>query len=146
MDRTDPRLDLVKKSALFRKLPEALHRQIAEIASIKNYQDGDIVVREGLDSGALYEIVKGSVEVSTVKQDGTDLPLKVLRMGACFGEVGYLSGRTATATIVAQENLCLISYPHNELKELIPENSPFTSILESLTIRRAEDTIHKTLM
>ncbi len=67
----------------------------------KDYQDGDIIVREGETGTHMYEIQAGKVEVVRDK-DGKEVKLAVLGQGDFFGEMAIFEREVRSATVRAK--------------------------------------------
>ena len=64
----------------------------------KQYQDGEIIVRQGEAGSCMYVIQDGTVEV-LAEADGEELHLRVLGPNDFFGEMALFEEETRTATI-----------------------------------------------
>ena len=105
------------------------------IASDENYEDGQIIFKEGSSGDWVYIIDSGSVEISrTVK--GVKIVIEVLNKDEVFGELGFLEGikRTATATAVGETTVSLVdrSSLDNEFNML---SSEFRTIIKTIVQR-----------
>ena len=72
-----------------------------EKAETRLYQPGDVILQMGEHSRALYLINKGQVQVE-------QRPGRVLAYhgsGAVFGEMSFLQGREASASVIAVDNV-----------------------------------------
>ena len=67
----------------------------------KDYQDGDIIVREGETGNCMYEIQSGKVEILRDKE-GQEVKLAVLGPGNFFGEMSIFEREVRSATVRAQ--------------------------------------------
>ena len=108
---------LLDGAALFGATHVTVEQQLAQHALIDNrdvsalyrYLErvetsaGDVVVRQGDESDALYFIESGRVDV-LLQGDGPDvLRLRSMTAGAIIGEVGFYLKKTRTASIVVTE-------------------------------------------
>jgi len=107
------------------------------IGSEENYQDGDIVIKEGSVGDWVYVILSGSVEVSKMI-GGTKLVLDHLNKGEVFGELSFIAGgkmkRSATVTATGPTIVGIIDKNFLDM-EFNKLSSEFRSILIS-TIKR----------
>lgn len=104
----------------FRLTQQEKYHQIENLDFFKGFQDGDLwelinaaewielsrgqnVVKEGESDASFYVLVSGEVEV---RKNGRE----IIRLypGDCFGEMGLISKRTRTASIVAVSNLIVL--------------------------------------
>ena len=67
----------------------------------KDYQDGDVIVREGETGECMFEIQQGRVEVLG-RREGKDVILAVLGKGDFFGEMAIFEREVRSATVRAQ--------------------------------------------
>ena len=65
------------------------------------YAPGEVLLEEGASFSALYVIAAGTVSVEKAHFGGR-IPLAELGPGALFGEISYLDGSPAIASIVAR--------------------------------------------
>jgi len=70
------------------------------IASEKTYQDGEIIVNQGLTPEWVYVILTGAVEISKTV-GGKKCVIALLRPGEAFGELGLFGGITRSASAIA---------------------------------------------
>lgn len=69
---------------------------------IRQYQAGDVIIREEEDPGEVYEMIEGLASVSV-----KGVRLAEIRSGEVFGELSFFTGLTRTATVTAVEP-CLV--------------------------------------
>ncbi len=97
------KFDLVSNLDFFRGFSEEDLWEIVHASEWLTCQPGDTVVAEGELDASFFVIVEGSV---TVKKNTCDILL--LHPGACFGEMGLVSGRQRSATVVALRAVTLL--------------------------------------
>ncbi len=83
---------------LFTGLSEEQLAAIAKIGRISVYHRGEVVVREGEQSTAVYVVLKGQVEVVSELTENTT-SLVILGAGQNFGEMALLDAGPRSATI-----------------------------------------------
>ena len=128
------------------------------IASEEQYQDGQIIFKEGSSGDWVYIILSGSVEISRTIQ-GQKFVLAELKEGEAFGELSFLGGmkRSATAQAVGETTLGILDRSSMD-QEFNKLSSDFRSIIVAAVKRfenmmdracdfstRKEDRILKTL-
>lgn len=69
---------------------------------IRQYEKGEVIIREEDDSAEVYEMIQGSASVTA---GGVDLA--VIQTGEVFGELSFFTGLKRTATVTASEP-CLV--------------------------------------
>jgi extracellular factor (EF) 3-hydroxypalmitic acid methyl ester biosynthesis protein len=76
--------------------------RLLEYGRERHFEAGKVILREHHRSSAIYVVISGRVVVEKDHR-GAAVGLDELRPGAVFGEVSFLDGSPATASIVARE-------------------------------------------
>jgi CRP-like cAMP-binding protein len=86
---------------------ERLRLMLESQATDVHLEAGDVLFQLGDEGDALYAIVSGALEISTLSAAGRKLSLDLMRAGAIFGEIALFDPgeRTATATAVEPSHL-----------------------------------------
>jgi len=124
--------------------PDALQALLA-ITTVRNFVDGDAIVREGEPGASLFLIAEGHVEVRTSDPGGRELTLAQLGPGDFFGEVSVLTGRPRTATIVARDAVTVIEIERSQLSTIIERHPEVDNVLRRFYERRAQATVEAML-
>lgn len=83
----------------------------------RNFEDGQVVLREGEPSAALYLIVRGEI---TLTVDGTQVA--TLRPGQHFGELAlFADEQTRSATATSRGESLLLAIPADKFRKLTTE-------------------------
>jgi CRP-like cAMP-binding protein/thioredoxin reductase/Fe-S-cluster-containing hydrogenase component 2 len=95
---------------------------------------GDYVFRRNDYTSSFYTILRGSVAI----QVDADDPSKVVTLGpgAFFGEMGLISGRRRTATVVAASDCVLFETPRRTMLKLIQSVDAVRRTLDQVAIMR----------
>ena len=94
--------------------------------------------RESVPSSHLYFVVSGSL-VATVGTSSGDVSLGVVRPGSWIGEIGFIDGGLATATVKAGEATRVLEISHAELASL-QQNHPRAAavLMRTVTMQLAQ--------
>ncbi len=89
---------------IFEHLNEREEQSLMEKAGISCFQADEVIIKEGDEHNAIYVILKGIVRV---EKDSSGFPLELSRLnaGQIFGEMSFVSGVPASASIVADEEV-----------------------------------------
>lgn len=136
---------LIDDNTLFKNLNPQERLAVGDIASLTSYQPDEVILTEGQSVPGLGLIVEGAVKVSTAIAHDEDMELKILTTGAWFGEVGFITGKAATATVTGLEAGRYILWPTAALHRILEDQPMVHAMLKNMVLRRAEDTIAKTL-
>src|SRR4051794_34301126 len=71
---------------IFSELPQADIARLAKVTVVRQYKDGDVIVREGELGVAFYVVAQGQVEVFKPNGD-SEQTLSTLGEGSFFGEM-----------------------------------------------------------
>ena len=69
----------------------------------------------------MFIVHRGSVTVQ-VREDGKVKPIRQLKEGGFFGEMGLFTGEPRTATVVANEETEVVEIKHHCLKPILEDN------------------------
>jgi CRP-like cAMP-binding protein len=118
-------LELLARIPLFHGLNETECRQVAEIAQIKEFVPGDVIIRQGQRSQELWVLLEGKADV--IKITGEDKPrgeaviLAVLEPYSHFGEMSFFHSAPHSASVRAQTPVKLLKIIRGDYEELIQE-------------------------
>jgi CRP/FNR family transcriptional regulator len=118
---------------MFRGLGEEVHRQLATIASIRDYRRGDFLWHEGDESEWLTLIVRGRVKIVREVPAG-DVILEIFGEGEPVGSIAVYNYIPYPASAVALEDVTIFALPRRDYFELLDRQPEFTrGILRELT-------------
>jgi HlyB family type I secretion system ABC transporter len=115
---------LLRRSLLFRFLPEEHFEKLLPLLQEEQYEFGDILVKQGDPADAFYILISGRARVVKVDQNGNEIVLATLKPGDSFGEASLAEGGIRTATVrcsTAAEVLRLDRADFLALAEEVPE-------------------------
>ena len=93
---------------------------LARGAERREIQRGDILIRQGEPSDALYFVLSGRFSVHL---NGVDEPIAEIARGQPIGEIGFFAGLPRTATVKALRDSCVLEITRERFRE-ISESSP----------------------
>ncbi len=131
------------------KIPEAfsalpddmLHRFMHDL-SRRAYTDTQTVIEEGDSGDSLYIIRSGKAKV-VAHLLGKSVELAVLGSGDVFGEVGFLTGRPRTASVIADGPLEVYEITRREIEKLIESTPAVMAKIEDFYEMRVRDTLRQ---
>jgi CRP-like cAMP-binding protein len=124
--KSEPLLDparreaLLRRSFIFKDLPPELLAGLAQIASLRRLEDGQLLFQQGDEGDALFAVVDGLIRISVVGRGGKAFTLALMEPGDVFGEIALLDGLSRTATAEAAADSLL----------LVIERAAFLAVLE----------------
>jgi CRP-like cAMP-binding protein len=130
---------LLRAIPVFRKLSLDNRRTIAEVASIKHYQKGQLILEQDTPSDAFYTIASGRVKVYKGIASGKDVILEVFGPGDPLGAIAAYDGRPFPASAAALEDTVGVLLPRTAFFMLLETNpSLVRGLLAGMTVRLVE--------
>lgn len=106
---------------LFHELPDLALAEMARRMTLKHYDVGEVIVREGDPGNACFVIAHGGVRIlkrDPLRPGGNLIEVGRLGTGALFGEFALLADRRRHATVEATEPSEVYEIPRRLLREL----------------------------
>ena len=103
----------LKKIPLFADVPDDVLGKVAPWATVEEWPEGKVIVKEGGFSNHFYAIEDGTAKVEQAGQHLADLG-----PGDVFGEQGLLERQERSATVTATSEVRLIKIEHWELSRM----------------------------
>ncbi|MSO88748.1 MAG: cyclic nucleotide-binding domain-containing protein [Rhodospirillaceae bacterium] len=122
---------------MFSALTKLQLREFLLDSDVHAPKKGEIVFKHNDYSDSFYSILSGSVDVQVSAENPA---IKVtLKTGEFFGEMGLISGRRRTATVVAGADCVLIETPRRQVIKLTRSIAAAKRVLdETATIRQVQ--------
>ena len=118
-------VDLLRRSEMFRFLPDDMFDKITPLLREEQYDFGDLIVKQGEPANAFYILTSGRARVvKTGANNGDEIVLASLRPGDAFGEAALSDGGTRTATVRCSTSTEVLRLDRDDflaLTESVPE-------------------------
>src|SRR5437588_886521 len=117
--------DLLRRSDLFRFLPDEHFEKIRTLLQEERHDFGDLIVKQGEPASAFYSLISGRARVvKSGSSNGEEIVLGTLRPGDSFGEAALTEGGTRSATVRCSTSVEVLRLDRGEflaLTETAPE-------------------------
>jgi len=133
------RTALLHQNAIFTHLSEDQLRMIAPYTRCVRFAPGEAVVLEGEEGNAMFQVVKGTVEVLKRMEGGIVKAVAQLEAGDLFGEMSVFNQEPRSATVRAREECVLLEVEREDLRPLL-EGNP--QLVEKLALLIGERRAH----
>jgi CRP/FNR family transcriptional regulator len=131
--------DALRQTTIFRRLGAEDRARLAAVASIRSFEKGATLFREGDVSDHLFTVVTGHVKIVKTTPRGADVILHIFGPGDSVGAVAVYESRPYPATAIALEPVTCIGFPRAAFFTLLETHATLVrSLLVGLNHRLAE--------
>ncbi|MBE9154353.1 mechanosensitive ion channel [Cyanobium sp. LEGE 06113] len=130
------RARLLGRNGLFQELGAEQLARLAPLTRCLRFGPGELVMREGDPSTALFQVVQGGVDVLKTNPQGSQTRLARLGVGDVFGEMGLCTGARRSASVRATADTVLLEVERDDLLPLVEAEPQFLEQLAHLVNRR----------
>ncbi len=120
----------------FRDLPADTVSAIAQEMEPCEFQQGDLLVRQGDAATRLLVVLQGSTEVLLKDGTGANQSIDQSGRGAVFGEMSLMTGKTAAADVVALSDVSALEISLEQFKRLLQDHPPVGVAFAQLIAQR----------
>jgi hypothetical protein len=125
---------------LFSDLQPGELEEVVEALQRHRVEAGWTVVREGDAGDSLFVVVSGALSV-TMREDGQEVELAILREGDFFGEVALLTGQPRSATVRTLLASELLEMKRHLYEEVVARFPRVRDVMETFCRDRAGKTV-----
>jgi ATP-binding cassette subfamily B protein len=123
----------------FATIDEAQLADLAARFGSEHHPAGATIVEQGEHGDKLYVIVRGTMEVIQVEDDGLERQLQVLQDGDFFGEIALIDNVPRTATVRARTACLLLVLSREEFLDVVRASPELRALFEHTAhVRRPE--------
>ena len=115
-----------RKFPLFADLDDRELAAIAAVAKPRRYAKDDVVFYADESGDVICLIREGQVKVTMISPEGKEIILSLLGPGDFFGEMALLDDEPRSATVVATENLEIVTIWRNDFLQIMASNFDLT--------------------
>ena len=139
MPHTQPDFEAVLKvTPVFRRLSAQDLHTIAQAATARHYEKGQVIFEQDSAADAFYTIASGRVKIFKMLPTGKDLILEIFGTGDPLGAIAAYDGRPFPASAVALEDTVCVVIPRATFFRLLEEHpSLVRGLMLGMTVRTA---------
>jgi len=112
------------------------------LIEVSTYSKGDVIVSEGETGGELYLLRSGSADITCIS-GGESVRVAVVSEGSMFGEMSFLTGDVANATVTAREESTIYKLSRGAYSELMVRNQDLVYALFAHMLVQAGSAIRR---
>lgn len=125
----------LKKTTLLGTLPAKEIREFLDKFKIKEFQEGEEIVKQGEEGDSFYIIRNGRVKVVIRDDTGREKTVNFLREGQFFGEIALVKEAPRTASVIAIEKTTLFLLEKQDFEELIQRSPQIEKVIQDSIIK-----------
>lgn len=135
-------MDVLRASALGAELTEEELQVLCDVAEVRSFSGGEILISDGEYDDQLYALASGQLEVYRAGKGVGEISLQLVEPGQIIGELGFIEGLKRTASVRAKGDSCVISLRRDSVESLI-ENHPWVvyKVMRAI-VRSAHGTVN----
>lgn len=139
--------ELLRSVPIFSRLNDTnLNLLIADL-SVRTFERGESIVRQGDVGDQLYIIVSGQVRIFTINEAGQELSLIIYRPGDFLGELSLLDGQPRSANAEAMRRTTTLVLRRSAFLDTLYANPHIAAaVMEALAARVRHSTLYAQLL
>ncbi len=110
---------LRKHGPFLSRLPKEVAADLINACQTERYDDGQIILMQGVVGDHLYIVAEGQVEVAKRGQGNDETVLVTLDPGNCFGEMSILTGEITSAEVRSKGASAILALHKDKLEALL---------------------------
>lgn len=130
--------EMLDKVPLFEALPVEDRKKIAAEATIQDFGDGELIVRQDAPGDSLYIILSGACDVLLERKGRGTKKVATINEGDFFGEMSLLTGEVRSATVKAVEYATVARVGKTLFSTFLASNPKICEELGAAMARRQE--------
>jgi CRP-like cAMP-binding protein len=103
----------LRKIPLLAELSDDDMTRVKTDLRVRHYNKRDVVLQKGAPGDSLLFLLKGSLQVIDITEDGRAIGLRMLAPGDFFGEIAVINGSMRSASVVALTPVLIALLPRN---------------------------------
>lgn len=112
---------LLESGFWFDELSEELKQTLLDASVIKHFRQGGLLFSRGDEFNGLYAVLKGSVQITGISENGKESVLIVLESPNWFGEIALFDKKERTHDAYTEDDTVLLWIEHSHIKRILSE-------------------------
>jgi CRP/FNR family cyclic AMP-dependent transcriptional regulator len=127
------------QSKLATELTATQSEALAGSMTVRDLEQGEVLVHEGDTDDHLYVVLAGSLGVVKAARTDNELTLNVMRPGDVVGELSFLDGATRFASLVAMAETRVLGLSRGDLEALLDRDPQLVYRIMRAIVRIVHD-------
>ncbi|MBI4949723.1 MAG: cyclic nucleotide-binding domain-containing protein [Deltaproteobacteria bacterium] len=121
---------LMALSEIFKPLSAGERKEMLGRLTLKRFEKGASIAKEGERGETMYLIKSGAVQVWVKDRKGSQKPVATLSEGDFFGEIALATLRPRVATVTALQDAELVEFGRDDIKDVLGRHPEIKGVLE----------------
>jgi CRP-like cAMP-binding protein len=126
-------------------LTDADFAALRAIATVRSYDPGAVVLREGDRPSSVLTVLAGTVKLTKTASSGREIVLELRGAGEVVGELGAIDGRSRSASVVALGEVEALVAPADRFNALLQERAGLAHRLLVTVVARVREAASRQL-
>ena len=129
-------VDFLSNVSIFSDLSDNELLSIEKLFTTRNYPKGSMIILEEEFGDTVFLVVKGTIKITRVNDEGKEVILSLMGVYEIFGEMSVIDGEARSANALAQENCELLTIKSNDFLNILKNNFKISYALMSQLAKR----------
>src|SRR4029077_11970904 len=125
---------------LFGKLNPTEIDSLVSYTRLERYTTGREVFAKGSPGQSLMAVLRGSIKISSLSDEGKEVVFRIITAGEIFGEIGVLDGEERSADATAMTDCELLVLNRRDFLPVLEDHADLCMILLRILCRRLRQT------
>src|ERR1700753_21842 len=125
---------------LFGKLSASEIDSLISYARVERYPSGREIFAKGSPGPSLVAVLRGSIKISSLSNEGKEIVFNIINAGEIFGEIAVLDGEERSADATAMTDCELMVLNRRDFLHLLENRADLWMILLMIVCRRRRQT------
>ena len=128
--------DFLSNVSIFSDLNDSELLVMEKFFMTRKYPKGSMIILEEEFGDTVFLVVKGTIKISRVNDEGKEVILALMGKYEIFGEMSVIDGEARSANALAQEECELLTIKSNDFLNILKNNFKISYALMSQLARR----------
>lgn len=139
-------MELMRNIRLFSQLSDQELSEVLVHLQVREFKKNAVILAEEETNEYMYIILKGSVKVVRLTEEGREIMLAIHQGGEFFGEVALIDSKTLPAMVMATEESLIATISKKQFFQLIADNKKLLHVLLQILCGRLRESWNRVQM
>ena len=131
---------IFERHPLFGKLSAREIDSLISYSRIERYPAGREIFAKGSPGQSLVAVLRGSIKISSLSNEGKEIVFNIISAGEIFGEIGFLDGEERSADATAMTDCELLVLNRRDFLHLLENRADLCMIMLRILCQRLRQT------